>query len=240
MGTAGPSIGHRGGVDLVRLWLVDDHELVTEALAARLGAFSDLWVLGRSTTDDPNLAARVERERPNVISVDPDTARVGEAELFTSLRLAAPSARIVVLSGLDDTDRVVAAARLGADAWVPKEASVAHVVQVLRGTCRGEGWFPPHHLGAVLRGLREDVRRHREGGGPLAGLSGRERQVLLSMVDGLRGAEIATELGLSANTVRTHTHSLYAKLGVHSRLAAVSTARAAGLLPRRHDPIQTS
>ena len=227
-------------MDLVRLWLVDDHELVTEALSARLGAFADLWVLGRSTTDDPNLVARVERARPNVITVDPDSTRVDEAELFTSLREAAPGARIVVLSGLDDTERVVEAAKLGVDAWVPKESGVAHVVEVLRGVCRGEGWFPPRHLGAVLRGLREEVRRYREGGGPLAALSGRERQVLVSMVDGLRGAEIARELGLSANTVRTHTHSLYTKLGVHSRLAAVSAARSAGLLPKRRDPLQTS
>lgn len=225
-------------MDLVRLWLVDDHELVTEALSVRLGAFADLWVLGRSATDDPNLLARVERERPNLITVDPDSAGVDEVELFTSLRLAAPGARLVVLSGLDDADRVVAAAKLGADAWVPKESGVAHLVQVLRGVCRGEGWFPPRHLGAVLRGLREEVSRYREGGGPLAGLTGRERQVLVGMVDGLRGAEIATGLGLSANTVRTHTHSLYRKLGVHSRLAAVSAARAAGLLPTRRDPHQ--
>ncbi|WP_156754257.1 LuxR family transcriptional regulator [Actinokineospora pegani] len=215
----------------VRLWLIDDHELVAEALAAALARVEDLWVLGRSATDEDDLLARLGRDRPDVVVLDP--AGADAADLIPAVRAAVPGAAVVVLTGADDEERAVAAARLGADGWVGKAEPLAEVVDVLRGVGRGEGRFPARHLGAVLRGLREDVRRHRDGGGPLAALSPRERQVLAAMVDGLRGHQIAGELGLSSNTVRTHTHSIYAKLGVHSRLAAVGVARAAGLLPRR-------
>ncbi|GAA3009825.1 helix-turn-helix transcriptional regulator [Actinokineospora diospyrosa] len=225
-------------MDPIKLWLVDDHTLLTEALTSRLAAFTDLWVAGRCPSDDPRLPIRLAQERPAVITVEPESARVPTPELFATLRAAAPEARLVALTGSKDPERALAAARLGADAWISKASGMAHVVEVLRGVARGDAWFPPRLLGTVLRGLREDVTRSTDG--PLDALSGREREVLVCMVDGMHGPEIAEQLGLSTNTVRTHTHSVYAKLGVHSRLQAVSAARAAGLLPRPKDPVQTS
>ncbi|GAA3055608.1 helix-turn-helix transcriptional regulator [Actinokineospora globicatena] len=225
-------------MELIKLWLVDDHALLTEALTTRLAAFSDLWVAGRSASDDPRLPTKLAQERPTIITVEPEAIRVPQAELFATLRAAAPEARLVALTGSKDPARALAAARAGADAWISKASGMAHLVEVLRGVARGDAWFPPRLLGVVLRGLRDDLLRGADG--PLDALSGREREVLECMVDGMRGPQIAAELGLSTNTVRTHTHSVYAKLGVHSRLQAVSAARAAGLLPRAKDPVQTS
>ena len=89
-------------------------------------------------------------------------------------------------------------------------------------------------LGEILRELRDDVRRAREDSDPLDVLSPRERDVLASMAEGKRGRQIAEELLISADTVRTHTRSIFSKLDVHSRLEAVRVARAAGLrLPER-------
>ncbi|WP_018682055.1 helix-turn-helix transcriptional regulator [Actinokineospora enzanensis] len=219
-------------VDAVRLWLVDDHVLLTEALAGRLAAFADLAVAGWCASDDPRLAAGLARELPDVIVVEPERARLSEDRLFALIQDAAPDARIVVLTAGREPERALAAARAGAQAWVPKAAGTTHLVEVLRGVRRGDAWFPPRCLGVVLRGLRADAHRARPEGGPLAALSGREREVLGCLVDGMRGPEIAAALGLSTNTIRAHTHSVYAKLGVHSRLQAVKAARAAGLSPR--------
>jgi two-component system, NarL family, response regulator LiaR len=99
--------------------------------------------------------------------------------------------------------------------------------------CRGHAWFPPEMLGAILSELRDDVRRAREEGDPLAVLSPRERDVLAGMAEGKRGRQIAEELMISTETVRTHTRSIFSKLDVHSRLEAVRVARAAGLGPPR-------
>jgi DNA-binding NarL/FixJ family response regulator len=86
-------------------------------------------------------------------------------------------------------------------------------------------------LGAILSELRADVGRAREHEDVLDMLSPRERDVLLSMMDGKRGRQIAQDLLISTDTVRTHTRNIFAKLDVHSRLEAVRVARAAGLRP---------
>jgi two-component system nitrate/nitrite response regulator NarL len=86
----------------------------------------------------------------------------------------------------------------------------------------------------VLRGLRTDIRQATDRTGPLDMLSPRELDVLASMVDGRHGPQIAEHLSISVDTVRTHTRSILAKLGVHSRLEAVRVARAAGLRASEH------
>jgi DNA-binding NarL/FixJ family response regulator len=89
-------------------------------------------------------------------------------------------------------------------------------------------------LGEILRQLRDDVRQARDDSNPLDVLSPRERDVLASMVEGKHGRQIAEELLISTDTVRTHTRSIFSKLDVHSRLEAVSVARAVGLRPPEH------
>ncbi|TWP52570.1 response regulator transcription factor [Lentzea tibetensis] len=221
-------------MNLLRVLLVDDHQMLTEALSAKLSTAPDLWVVGCRTTDDQHLADTVHRLRPNVITIEIEQYGLAIADVVGALKEASPTTRMVVLTASHDHLQAVEAARAGADGWVHKSSSTEHLVDVLRGVCRGQASFPPEHLGAVLRELREDVRRVRDGGGPLDALSAREREVLQAMVDGLRGDEIAGQLKVSANTVRTHTHSIFTKLDVHSRLEAVSVARAAGVRPHAH------
>lgn len=221
-------------MNLLRVLLVDDHQMLTEALSARLSAEHDLWVVGSRTTDDQQLAETVLRLRPSVITIEIEQYGLAISDVLCALRDAWPATRIVVLTASHDHLHAVEAARAGADGWVHKSSSPEHLVGVLRGVCRGQASFPSEHLGAVLRELREDVRRVRDGSGPLDALSAREREVLQAIVDGGRGDEIACRLSVSANTVRTHTNSIFTKLDVHSRLEAVSVARAAGLRPGGH------
>jgi DNA-binding NarL/FixJ family response regulator len=92
-------------------------------------------------------------------------------------------------------------------------------------------------LGSILRELRDDVRKAREDSDPLAVLSPGERDVLASMAEGKRASQIAEQLLISADTVRTHTRSIFTKLDVRSRPEAVRVARAAGLRPPEHPEI---
>jgi two-component system, NarL family, response regulator LiaR len=89
-------------------------------------------------------------------------------------------------------------------------------------------------LGEILRTLRADAARD---GDDLDVLSSREVEVLRAMMTGRRGRQIAGDLHISADTVRTHTQNIYAKLDVHSRLEAVSVARSAGLEPLASDGV---
>ncbi len=212
-----------------RLMLIDDHLMITEALASRLSASMDLWVAGRCTTGDPNLIDIVRGLRPDVIVIEVAPFGREIAEVLGQLMAARPEARVIVLTADHDVAHAVEAARAGVAAWVAKEQGAAELEAALRGVIKGESWFPPHMLGEILRELRADARRAGQQDGCLGMLSRREREVLLAMMDGKRGGQIAADLTISADTVRTHIRNIFAKLDVHSRLEAVRVARAAGL-----------
>jgi two-component system nitrate/nitrite response regulator NarL len=218
-------------VSVLRLLMVDDHLMLTEALSAHLSGMDDVWVVGQCATWDPALPQVVERLRPDVITIDVEPLGSSMREVFEQLLDAWPSARIVVLTAGHNARLAADAARSGAAAWVPKEHSVEELTEVVRGVSRGSAWYPPEVLGLVLRELRSDVERAYDRTGPLDVLSDRERDVLMGMVAGQRSAEIAQDLRISTETVRTHTRSILAKLHVHSQVEAVSVASAAGLRP---------
>jgi len=214
----------------IRLLLADDHLMITEALAARLSAAPDVWVAGRCAATDPNLIAIVKGVRPDVIAIEAEPFGAEIGELITRLRAASPELKVVILSADRNVSHAVAAARAGAAAWVAKEQDASEFEAVIRGVGLGWSWFPPEMLGGILTSLRADVSRAQDGG-DLGVLSSRETEVLRAMMTGRRGRQIARDLHISADTVRTHTQNIYSKLDVHSRLEAVSVARAAGLQP---------
>ena len=95
----------------------------------------------------------------------------------------------------------------------------------------GHGVYPSRVLAAVLDGLRDDIAEARRPTGRLSALTEREVEVLRALVDGLSARDVADHLDVAVNTVRTHTHRIFRKLGVHGRLEAVRIARAEGLAP---------
>ncbi|QFU89399.1 LuxR C-terminal-related transcriptional regulator [Amycolatopsis sp. YIM 10] len=226
--------GHKRASPPVRVFLIDDEEMLAEALAARLSAEPGLLVVGRSRVSAPGLADVVACARPSVLVIDIEPAWHATATLFGCLTSATPGARIVVLTDSHDPVRTTLAARWGVTAWIGKEnCSAEYIVTVVRGVCEGKAYFEPELIGFVLAQLRTELDRARAPGSPLGCLSGRENDVLLGIVEGKPASRIAKELFVSINTVRTHTHNLFAKLNVHSRLEAAAIGRAAGLRPRR-------
>ena len=223
--------GQSQPVTPLRLLLADDHLMVTEALASRLSSAPDLWVAGRCTTAEPNLLDIVRGLRPDVITIEVEPLGAAIGEFLERLVAVRPEARVVVLSADHDQAHAVEAARAGVSAWVAKEQGAGELETVLRGVARGESWFPPAMLGAIMRELRADVSRARQQEDSLDVLSPREKDVLMAMMDGARGRQIAHDLSISTDTVRTHIRNIFAKLDVHSRLEAVRVARAAGLRP---------
>ncbi len=223
--------GTLGEMDVLRLVLVDDYRMVTEAMAARLSASPDLWVAGCTQTDDPRLPEIIRWLRPDVVLIDTEPLGIAAGDVLGRIREAWPDARLIVVSADTDVSHAVESARAGADAWVSKNQGADQLETVVRGVARGQSWFPPEMLGPVLRALREDVRSAQESTSLLDTLSPRELDVLTSMAKGKRARQIAAELMISADTVRTHTRSIFGKLEVHSRVEAVSVAWAAGLRP---------
>ena len=148
-------------VTYVRLLLIDDHQLLTEAVAHCLCASADLWVAARCTTDDPNLAEVVAQVHPDVIAVDVEQLGAAAGATTALLAAAAPTACIVALTDSQDPRKAVAAARAGVIAWVPKESQLVDFVATVHAAYSGHAVFPPNLLGAVLRELRADAHRFR-------------------------------------------------------------------------------
>jgi two-component system NarL family response regulator len=222
--------GHRRGMRPIRVLIVDDHVLFAEALAARLTREPDLVILPVAT-DLRRALALVATEQPQVIVLDMVLGADNGLEVLDHVRRRHPDIRVVVLTAMSDVDAIVQAVRRGAVGWLSKTESADLVARVIRGAARRGGWIPPDLLGDVLRRL--PIGGADPGGGSrlLTQLTPREHEVLQCMVDGLSRAEIAARLGLSANTVRTHTQNLLAKLDMHSALEAITLAMRAGMRP---------
>ncbi|MFC6884045.1 MULTISPECIES: response regulator [Actinomadura] len=214
----------------IRVLIVDDHALFAEALSARLGREPDLVILPVAA-DVRRALALAATERPDVIVLDLTLGAESGLDVLDRVRESRPDVRVVVLTAMDDVEVMVQAVRRGAVGWLSKTESADLVAQVIRSAARRGGWIPPEALGEVLRRLLAEEAAPEGGAQLLAELTPRERQVLQCMVDGLNRAEIAERLGLSANTVRTHTQNLLAKLDLHSALEAITLAMRAGMRP---------
>jgi DNA-binding NarL/FixJ family response regulator len=206
----------------ISVLVVDDHAIFADALQARLSREADLnpVAVAYSVGEGRSQLARV---KPAVAVLDLTLADGTGLELAGYIRDNSPSTRVVILSAAEPNHSVLEALRLGVRAWLPKTIDTAHLVQVVRGVHAGEAWFAPALLGRVLTDLLAPPPD------PLAVLTSREREVLRRMVAGLNRADIANELRVSVNTVRSHTQNLMAKLDAHSVLEAVSIALRNGM-----------
>lgn len=142
---------------------------------------------------------------------------------------ASPWLKVVAISDSEDPALVASALRHGVRGWVQPNASVVHLVRVMRGVMDGETWVPPRLLGPALEVLIESAVGQRQASELLSVLSPREMEMLECLVMGLTRREIAERYTLSPHTVRTHINNVLHKLDVHSTLAAVSIARRTGL-----------
>lgn len=224
----------------IRILIVGHERAFAEALAARLEDEEDINVVGavHVRTPGPWLTAG---KSADVIVVDGDLPGAGADRLCAEMSGSRESPRVVTLSASSEPERIVNALRAGAAAWVRKDQTLEHLLQVIRGVARGETWLPATDTGNVVRLLLQEQERRQQNGRLLATLTPRERAVLRCLAEGSgRREAIASQLHLSVNTVRTHLQSIMAKLGVHSTLEAVTLIRAEGpILAAQSCPSET-
>ncbi|MBW3548202.1 MAG: response regulator transcription factor [Actinobacteria bacterium] len=215
----------------IRVLIVDDHLAFARAVALRLQAEPDLEVVGcrRSAAEGEASARSMD---PHVVLADLELGTDDGIDMVARLRSGNPRLRVLVLGSEEDAVVACAAIRAGASGFLTKAVPVDELVRAVRGVGRDETWISPRLLTDVLRKLQELPQVSGEQA-LVEALSRREREVLSLMMAGLDRSEIARRLFLSANTVRTHTRNLMAKLGVHSSVEAVSLALRAGLRPPR-------
>ena len=214
----------------LRVLVIDDHAMFAEALAARLAADDGLDVVGVAG-DSARALLLVRSLQPDVVTLDANLGDDDGVELARELCAGDQAPRAVMVTCVNEVDRILQGIWAGVVAWVPKETPGSILIDVVKGVARGHGWLPPELTGEILRTIVGASAGEPPDATRLSGLTPRERQVLRCMVAGLDRSATAAHLGLSLNTVRTHAQSVLTKLHVHSALEAVSVALAAGMRP---------
>ncbi|SFJ86814.1 DNA-binding response regulator, NarL/FixJ family, contains REC and HTH domains [Streptosporangium canum] len=167
--------------------------------------------------------------RPDVVLMDlhmPSLDGVRATELITA---QLPGVRVLALSTFDLDENVVAALRAGADGFLPEDISLEELIEGVRVVHRGESAVAPRLLTRLIGTFVRASRPRAVPAGP-AGLTGREREILVLIARGRSNPEIAADLAVSPSTVKNHVTSLFAKIGVRDRAQAVIVAYEAALV----------
>ncbi len=201
--------------------LADDHPMFREGLRFSLGREADLRVVGEAATGTEALRLADELD-PDVVVMDLAMPELGGLEATRRLVERGARSRVLVLTMSEDDQSVFAALRAGAGGYLVKGADPDPVVSAVRGVALGHAVFGPHLAVRMLTFFTEP----RAAGPDLPeGLSGREREVLTLLAQGLSNAEIGQHLFISPITVRNHVSNIFAKLQVTNRRQAMLRAR---------------
>ncbi|MFJ4976721.1 response regulator [Streptomyces coeruleorubidus] len=211
----------------IRVVLADDERMVRTALRAILSAEPDLEVVGEAATGAE--AVSVVRDlRPDVVLMDvrmPEIDGIRATEQILATLDEPP--RIVVVTTFENDSYVYDALRAGAAGFLLKRADADALVQAVRLVARSDNLLFP----AAVRTLAtEHVRAHPAPPAWVAKLTGREREVLRHMAEGLTNAEIARRMEVGPATVKSHVAAVLAKTGTRDRTQAVIAAYEAGFL----------
>jgi DNA-binding NarL/FixJ family response regulator len=202
--------------------IVEDHLVVAEGLAALIDHQSDMKVVGKVGTVADCASLGVELN-PDVVLLDFRLPDGTGADAAAAIREMRPQAKMIFLTREDSDAARFAAVQSGASAFIHKSQAAAEVVTAIRDVARGKMLITPRTIATLLAKRRTiDVQ--------LQSLTVREKEVLRLMAEGEPSRSIASSLGISYTTVRTHIRSLGQKLGVHSKLEAIVKARELGLI----------
>ncbi|MFK5633655.1 MULTISPECIES: response regulator [unclassified Ornithinimicrobium] len=225
----------------VRLFLVDDQELVRAGFRMVLDAQPDMTVVGEAGDGLAGVDG-VAATRPDVVLMDIRMPRLDGVEATRRIRTSADAPRVLVLTTFDLDDYAFAALRAGASGFLLKDAGPAELLAAIRSVHAGDAAmapsttrrmlerFVPHLPDAELE--RAQAAERRAVAARLAPLTVREREVLEAVGRGLTNGEIAAELFLAEATVKTHIGRVLFKLDLRDRVQMVITAYETGLVGR--------
>ena len=208
--------------DPIRVFLLDDHEVVRRGVHDLLDAEPDIEVVGEAGTVDHGLA-RGPALRPDVALLD---VRLPDGDGITvcrELRARVPELACLMLTSFDDDDALLDAVMAGAAGYVLKQIKGSDLVSAVRTVASGQSMLDPATTARLMSTLRGDDA------GPepdprIAALSPREREILALIGEGLTNRQIGQRLFLAEKTVKNHISRLLAKLGVERRVQAAVLA----------------
>jgi DNA-binding NarL/FixJ family response regulator len=206
----------------VKILIVDDHAVIRAGLRLLIETNKRFAVCSEAG-NCRNAISAAETSQPNLILLDIDLDGENSLQCMPELLRAAPAARVLVLTGLNDARLHAEALKAGAMGLVLKEKAAEVLLKAIEKVSQGEVWFDRTTMGSVLSEMSRGGGRTGEDpeAVKIASLTGREREVVTIIGEGLKNKHIAERLFISETTVRHHLTSVFDKLGVTDRLELV-------------------
>jgi two-component system, NarL family, response regulator DevR len=201
--------------DMIRVFLLDDHEIVRRGIADLLQTEPDIVVVGEAGTAAEALS-RIPLTAPHVAVLDARLPDGSGIEVCREIRSSTPEIRCLILTSYDDNDAIFAAVMAGAAGYLLKEVRGSYLVDAIRQVAAGKSLMDPAVTGRLLSRLRDGAPHDER----LASLTARERDVLGLISDGLTNREIGERLFLAEKTIKNYVSGLLAKLGMQRRTQA--------------------
>lgn len=206
---------------MINVIVVDDHPIVCDGLARMLDAEADIDVVATGHDGDEAISLDAQL-RPDVVLMDLSMRRVDGIEATRRIVQTRPEARVLILAGTVDGDRLLSAIDAGAVGFLIKDNDPQAISDGIRAAARGESPLDPR----MARALVTDRHERRSG----VSLTDRELQVLQMAADGMLNKQIGRALGIGEKTVKAHLGRIYDRIGVTNRTDAVTWAIAAELV----------
>jgi two-component system, NarL family, response regulator LiaR len=200
---------------VIRVVVVDDHDMVRRGLASYLRITPDLKLVGEASDGQQALGV-CESASPDVVLMDLVMPRMGGIDAIRRIRAQFPSIRVIALTSFQEGDLVQEALRAGAISYLLKNVTGEDLVLAIRSAYAGRSVLAPE--------VTQEFVLRSQHAQPGDDLTGREREVLALMVEGLSNPEIAERLTISRSTARAHVSNILSKLQVSNRAEAITFA----------------
>jgi len=204
-----------GAEQHIRIFLLDDHEVVRRGIAELLSAVPGFEIVGEAGTVEQALA-RVMAAKPDVAVLDARLPDGSGIDVCREIRSALPDTYCLILTSYDDQDAVLSSVLAGASGYVLKEVRTSGLVDAIRQVALGRSLIDPSVIAQVMDRVREGSPTDSR----LASLTQREREVLDLIADGLTNRQIGERMFLAEKTVKNYVSSLLGKLGMERRTQA--------------------
>ena len=213
------------GMAPIRLFLVDDHDLIRRGLAAFIDAQEDMEVAGEASTAEAALA-RIPAVRPDIVVLDVRLPDGNGVEVCRELRSRVDGLRVVMLTSFTDESALVDSIVAGAEGYLLKTTAGDDLIAALRRVAAGQSLVDPSLTASIFERLRNGRVDEPEGR-----LTAQEQRVLDLIAEGLTNREIAEHMHLAERTIKNYVSNMLGKLGMRHRTEAalfVSRRRKAG------------
>ncbi|HAO45717.1 MAG TPA: response regulator transcription factor [Ferruginibacter sp.] len=201
----------------IKVVVFEDNPALRDSLALLLQTADDIE-LEAVFPDASRLKARIEQTMPDVVLMDIQMPGISGIEAVQLIRQQFPGVQVLMQTVFDADDKVFASLCAGASGYILKNTEPARVIQAIREVAEGGTFFTPSIAKKVLQSFQHPARAE------YIQLTGREKDVLQLLVDGLSYKMIAAQLDISFGTVHTHVKNIYDKLHVNSASEAVAKA----------------